>query len=77
MKSLLLSLIKIYQITLSPDHGLARIFYPHGFCKYHPTCSQYGYQAIQKYGAIKGALLASKRILRCTPNNAGGIDPVR
>ena len=66
----LLALIRLYQMTLS--HGL-----PEGTCRFYPSCSHYGYQAIQKYGALKGSWLAAKRIARCNPFNPGGYDPVR
>jgi len=69
--------IKIYQKTLSPDHGaLLKHMYPHGYCKYHPTCSVYSHDAIKKYGLIKGAFKAVWRILRCNPWSKGGDDPV-
>lgn len=74
---LVLRMIKIYQKTLSFDYGIPKVFYPHGFCRFHPTCSEYGYQAIKKYGIIKGGLLAFWRILRCNPFNKGGHDPVK
>ena len=45
-------------------------------CKYYPTCSQYGLEAIEKYGALKGGALAVWRILRCNPFSKGGYDPV-
>jgi len=47
-----------------------------GCCRFVPTCSEYALEAIQKYGALKGGLLAVKRILRCHPGNPGGFDPV-
>jgi len=65
----LLALIRLYQATLS--RGL-----PPNTCRFHPSCSHYGYQAIYKYGALKGGWLASWRILRCNPFNPGGFDPV-
>lgn len=67
-------LIKIYQKTVSPDHGFFAHYFPYGVCKYHPTCSEYGYQAIEKHGVLKGSLLAGWRILRCNPWSKGGID---
>ncbi len=73
---LLVKIIKIYQKTLSFDHGPLKTIYPHGFCRFSPTCSEYGVQAITKYGAIKGSFLTMKRILRCNPFNKGGHDPV-
>ncbi len=70
-------LIRIYQKTISFDHGFLKIFYPHGFCRFTPSCSEYSAQAIEKYGIIKGGLMASWRILRCNPWNKGGYDPVK
>ncbi|MFA4930861.1 MAG: membrane protein insertion efficiency factor YidD [Patescibacteria group bacterium] len=71
-----LFLIKIYQKTISPDHGWFKSLSPHGFCRFHPSCSQYGYQAIDKYGLIKGGLMSAWRVLRCNPFSPGGPDPV-
>jgi hypothetical protein len=48
----------------------------HTKCPYYPSCSEYGYEAIQKYGALKGGMLASYRVLRCNPFSKGGYDPV-
>ena len=69
-----LVLIKLYQKTLSPDHGLFRSRFPHGYCRFHPTCSVYGYEVIKKKGLIRGVLLAMWRIIRCNPWNKGGVD---
>jgi len=66
---ILLSLIKAYQLIVSP-------LLPADTCRFYPSCSHYGYQAIYKYGAIKGGWMAVKRVLRCNPFNPGGIDPV-
>ena len=68
MKKVLLALIRFYQGTLSPYIGRN--------CKYIPTCSNYAYEAISKYGALKGTRLAIWRILRCNPFSKGGYDPV-
>ncbi len=68
MKSLFLVLIRIYQLYISPLTG------PH--CRYYPTCSAYAFEAVQKYGALRGGILAVKRILRCHPFHDGGYDPV-
>lgn len=65
----LLALIRLYQATIS--RGL-----PPNTCRFYPSCSHYGYQAIYKYGAIKGSLMAAWRLLRCNPFNPGGYDPV-
>ena len=68
MKYLLLLLIRFYQKVISPCLG------PH--CRFTPTCSQYAYEAVSKYGFIKGGFLAVKRILKCHPWHEGGYDPV-
>ena len=68
MKYLVLALIRFYQKFISP------VFPPS--CRFYPTCSHYGYEAIAKYGVIKGGWLAIKRIGRCHPFNPGGYDPV-
>lgn len=75
-RSLVLSLIRGYQKTLSFDHGWLKVLFPHGYCKYYPSCSEYGHQAIKKYGVIKGGIKATWRILRCNPWSHGGHDPV-
>ena len=66
---ILLALIRIYQIVFSP-------LLPADTCRFYPTCSHYGYQAVLKYGAIKGGWMAVQRVLRCNPFNPGGFDPV-
>jgi uncharacterized protein len=65
----LLAMIRLYQMTLA--RGL-----PENTCRFYPSCSHYGYQAIYKYGALKGSWMAGWRVLRCNPFNAGGYDPV-
>lgn len=69
MKKILIGMVKIYQKYLSTLKG-------HSTCIYFPTCSQYAVEAIEKYGALKGGLLAVWRILRCNPFAKGGYDPV-
>lgn len=76
-RQILLFIIKIYQKTLSPDHGLFKVFYPHGFCRFVPTCSEYGLEAVKKYGVLKGGWLSVWRILRCNPWSKGGYDPLK
>ncbi|MBV9022898.1 MAG: membrane protein insertion efficiency factor YidD [Streptomycetaceae bacterium] len=66
MKYPLLWLIKLYQWTVSPLLGPV--------CKYYPSCSHYGYQAIAVHGAVKGIALTAWRILRCNPWSLGGVD---
>ncbi len=68
MKRLLLWLIRFYRSAISPRKP--------GMCKYIPTCSQYGLEAIERFGALKGGLLTLWRILRCNPWSRGGYDPV-
>ncbi len=77
LKKMLLKIIRIYQKTISPDYGFFAYKHPAGHCRYYPSCSEYGYQAISKYGAIKGLFMILKRILRCNPFSRGGYDPVK
>jgi len=65
----ILGLIRAYQMTIS------RALDPNT-CRFYPSCSHYGYQAVYKYGVLKGSLMAAWRVLRCNPFNAGGYDPV-
>lgn len=65
----LLGLIRLYQWLVSPA-------LPANTCRFYPSCSHYGYQAIYKHGAIKGLYLAIWRVFRCNPFNPGGFDPV-
>lgn len=68
MKVLLLGLIHAYRILISP------LFPPS--CRFQPTCSQYGLEAIARHGALRGGWLTAKRIARCHPWSEGGYDPV-
>ena len=68
MQSLLILLIRLYQRVISPLIGPR--------CRFYPSCSQYAAQAIQNHGAVRGAWLALKRLLRCHPWHPGGIDLV-
>ena len=68
MKRLILLAIKGYKRTISPLLPTA--------CRFLPTCSEYAYEAVSRYGAFRGVWLASKRLLRCNPFFAGGYDPV-
>ncbi|MGH1337654.1 MAG: membrane protein insertion efficiency factor YidD [Aureispira sp.] len=61
-------LIRVYQLVLSPILPAS--------CRYTPTCSQYGLEAIKKYGPFKGGYLTLRRILRCNPWGSHGHDPV-
>lgn len=77
IKKTVLLLIRFYQKVLSPDQGWLSYLFSERFCRFHPTCSQYTYQAIDKYGIIKGGWLGIKRIVRCHPWNDGGYDPLK
>lgn len=72
----ILQIIRLYQKTISQDHGFLRFFHPFqfGVCKFRPTCSEYAIQAIEKYGLAKGITKAIWRILRCHPWSSGGWD---
>lgn len=66
--------IRIYQRMLSLDHSWLKRFYPDGFCRFHPSCSEYGYQCVERHGVLKGGALSVYRILRCNPFSLGGVD---
>lgn len=64
----LIALIYFYRYTLSPIMG--------NQCRFYPTCSRYGEEALRTHGAWRGSILAIKRVLRCHPWHEGGVDPV-
>ena len=76
MKYILIKLITVYQKTLSPDHGLLRVKYPYGFCRFYPSCSEYAITALQKHGTLKGTTLSIKRIIKCNPFVEPQIDKI-
>jgi len=77
MKSFVLHSIRFYQKYLSLDTGvLKRLWITDRVCRFTPTCSEYTYQAISRYGIITGSWIGLKRIVRCHPWNKGGHDPV-
>ena len=71
----LILIVIVYQKTLSPDYGLIKVLYPHGYCKFYPSCSEYTRQTLIKDG-IKGLPKIVLRIIKCRPGTAGGLDPV-
>ncbi len=68
MKRALMGFMRFYKMAISPYLG--------SNCRYVPTCSEYAYEAISKYGAWKGSGMAIRRLLRCHPFHKGGFDPV-
>ncbi len=77
MKQLLLFFLRLYKKTsFFHSHIFQTLTLSKNVCGYHPTCSVYAYQAIEKYGAIKGTWLAVNRLIRCNPWSKGGYDPV-
>ncbi len=68
LKSMLLLLLRLYQVAISPLLGPR--------CRFFPTCSNYAVEAIREYGAGKGSFLAAKRLCKCHPFHPGGFDPV-
>lgn len=76
LRFFILFLIRLYQKTVSLDHGIFSKLIPMGICKFKPTCSEYGYEAIKRYGLFYGGILTCRRILRCHPWSDGGYDPV-
>lgn len=66
---IVLAFIRLYQKLVSPA-------LPSNTCRFYPTCSHYGYQAVYRHGALKGSLMAIWRVLRCNPWSEGGYDPV-
>lgn len=68
MRSIVLAILRFYKKYISPGLG--------SNCRFYPSCSMYTYQAIEKYGVLKGSWMGIKRIARCNPWNKGGFDPV-
>lgn len=78
MKKIFLFLIRFYQKYLSFDTGWAKaLFLTDKACRFQPSCSEYCYQAIEKYGILHGGWRGFLRVLRCHPWNKGGFDPLK
>jgi putative membrane protein insertion efficiency factor len=69
VRTIVLALIWFYQKCISP------LLPPR--CRFYPTCSEYGRQAVEKYGVGRGLVMLAKRLMRCHPWGAGGYDPVK
>ena len=67
IRALAIGFVRLYQVLVSP-------LLPANTCKYHPTCSQYAIDAVHEFGALRGTLLATWRLLRCNPWSHGGVD---
>ncbi len=72
MKSAIIAIIRLYQATISPDHGILRKRYGH--CPLYPSCSQYAIEALNKYGVLRGTIKAVARVVRCTPLTKPAVD---
>jgi len=76
IKRFVLKMILVYQKSFSPDHSASgKAKYPFGYCKFTPSCSEYAYKAVEKYGVVLGLIKAFWRVLRCNPWSKGGDDP--
>ena len=78
IKYILLKIIKGYQKVFSFDHGfIGKVFPNSRYCRFVPTCSEYSYEAINRYGVLKGIQISFKRFVRCNPwNRSERYDPV-
>jgi putative membrane protein insertion efficiency factor len=76
MKKIVLFFIRVYQKVFSLDHGIPSWFYRGRICRFHPSCSHYMYEAVERFGVVKGGWLGTNRFFRCHPWNDGGYDPV-
>ena len=68
MKTVLIALLRFYRYAISPMLGRN--------CRFHPTCSEYAIEAVQRHGALRGGWMAAQRVGRCHPFTPGGYDPV-
>ena len=68
MRKVLILAVKVYRVALSPILGRC--------CRFHPSCSSYAIEALERYGSVKGTWLAAARLAKCHPFHPGGVDPV-
>jgi uncharacterized protein len=68
LRAALIGLIKLYRLTISP--------WMPPVCRFTPTCSEYGLEAVQRHGGLRGGWLAARRVVRCNPWGGSGYDPV-
>ena len=68
LKTILIGIIRFYQLIISPLKPPT--------CRFYPTCSHYGLESVKRFGGLKGGYLAVKRIIKCHPFHPGGFDPV-
>ncbi|MEI8103406.1 MAG: membrane protein insertion efficiency factor YidD [Candidatus Moraniibacteriota bacterium] len=74
VKKIVLWSIRWYQKVLSPDQGWFSVFFLEKWCRFYPTCSQYTYLCVERFGVWRGMWLGLRRIVRCHPWNPGGFD---
>jgi putative membrane protein insertion efficiency factor len=75
-KRVVVAIISFYQATLSPDHGWLRGRFPHGYCRFYPSCSEYTKQSVERFGVVKGLWLGMIRLSKCHPWSEPKVDPV-
>ncbi len=73
-KKPVLGAIRLYQKTLSPDHGWFKHRHPYGYCRFYPSCSDYSYRAIDERGLVVGTGLSIVRIVKCNPLSTPRVD---
>jgi len=74
-KNTVIGLILSYQAALSPDHSWLKARYPHGYCRFYPSCSQYAKESVERFGVFKGLGLGLIRLSKCRPWAEPKVDP--